>query len=272
VPVRRTVRGAGPFCAAVLLAVARPAGSETIPAYVAAAVDDPGRLDTDREHDSEQRPAEVLAFAGAKPGDKVANFMPGEGYFTKLLCKVVGDTGHVYAVSVPRAAAPATSGPEVAAPDAPDAAAAVRPGEPCTNVTVISLQPRMRPAPELHSDSGDPGWVYEYWTSVPAAENFVSPEPLDLIWSAEHYHDLRDKAFGSPDLLAVDKALLAALRPGGILVIEDQAAGAGPGVRHRETQRRKAAAKVKQEVIEAGFAFVAESGQAERFLLRFRKP
>src|SRR3546814_3520096 len=38
----------------------------------------------------------MLAFAGVKPGDKVADFMMGSGYFTRILAPAVGPNGEVY--------------------------------------------------------------------------------------------------------------------------------------------------------------------------------
>jgi predicted methyltransferase len=272
-------------CAAVLPAVAEPLLTDTIPAYVAAAVADPSRPDADRRRDVDRRPAQVIAFAEVKPGDKVADFNPGKGYFTRILCKVVGTEGRVYAIALAR-----PTGTTAAPAAESQATAAESSGQPCTNVTNSTLQPHLRPAPELHSDSGDPGWVYEYWSSSPAAESFAAPEPLDLIWTSESYHDLHNKGFGSPDMLVVDKALLAALRPGGILVIEDHAAAAGSGTRDTASLHRIAPQQVKEEVTQAGFVFVGESDvlhhaddrhtakahdmhdKTDRFLLKFRRP
>lgn len=287
-------------CATLLLVVAltlladRIPAADPIPAYIEAAVADPSRPDTDRQRDADRKPAEVIAFAGMKPGDKVADFMPGRGYFTRIFCKVVGDAGHVYAIAVPRPATapPVQNSPPPSAPSQSTSSAAAAPepaGQACTNVTASSLKMRLVPAPELH-DNGDPGWVYEYWSSSPAAENFTAPEPLDVIWTSENYHDLHNKAFGSPDMSMVDKALLAALRPGGILMIEDHAAAAGSATRDTATLHRIAAGQVKREVTEAGFVFVGESkvlhhtddphtadahdihDKTDRFLLKFRKP
>ena len=255
--------------------------ADPVPAYIASVIADPSRPDTDRQRDADRKPAEVIAFAGIKPGDKVADFMPGGGYFTRIFCKLVGDAGHVYAIVVPRpATAPAPTAPAVTEPAG---------GEACTNVTTSSLKMRLIPAPELHDDS-DPGWVYEYWSSSPAAENFVAPEPLDVIWTSENYHDLHNKAFGSPDMLKVDTGLLTALRPGGVLIVEDHAAARGSGARDTASLHRIAAEQVKREVLEAGFEFVGESkvlrhgndphtanahdmhDKTDRFLLKFRKP
>ena len=46
-------------------------------AAAAAAVAHPERPDADRARDAARKPAEIVAFAGVKPGDKVAEFAPG---------------------------------------------------------------------------------------------------------------------------------------------------------------------------------------------------
>src|SRR2546430_1446658 len=47
--------------------------------------------------DADRQPGALLAFAGVKPGDRVADFMSGGAYFTRLFSRIVGKTGHVYA-------------------------------------------------------------------------------------------------------------------------------------------------------------------------------
>src|SRR5207237_9339090 len=65
------------------------------------------------------RRALTVAFAGVKPGDQVAELIPGSGYFTRLLSAVVGPKGKVYAVAPPRR-------PDAPA-DQPDPAARLQP-------------------------------------------------------------------------------------------------------------------------------------------------
>jgi predicted methyltransferase len=262
--------------------------AQSIPDYITAAVADSNRPDTDRERDVNRKPTEVIAFAGLKPGDKVADFMPGRGYFTKIFCKIVGDTGRVYAISIPRQTPPAAAG--TASNSSSSVSTPPPPAPACNNVTSIRLQGINRPAPELHSSSDDPGYVYEYWSSRPAAESFAAPEPLDMIWTSENYHDLHNKGFGSPDMLLLDRALLAALKPGGILMIEDHAAMPKSGARDTDTLHRIDSEQVKKEAIAAGFEYIGESkvlrskddphtakahemhDKTDRFLLKFRRP
>jgi len=90
-------------------------------------------------------------------------------------------------------------------------------------------------------------------------------------------------------MLAVNKALFAALKPGGILIIEDHAA-ARSGTRDTETLHRIDPKQVKKEVTAAGFKLVGESNllrnsqdphtakahemhdKTDRFLFKFSKP
>jgi predicted methyltransferase len=104
------------------------AGSPAIPAYVSAAVADTGRSDTDRQRDALRKPEQVIAFAGIKPGDKVGELMPGKLYFTSIFCRVVGPSGHVYAMRM------TTAG------EAP-AAAPPPPPPPCANVSIDTQTP-----------------------------------------------------------------------------------------------------------------------------------
>src|ERR1700678_1034923 len=89
------------------LAATAACGSE-IPDLIAAAVADANRPDADKQRDENRKPAETLIFAGVRPGEKIAELVPGGGYFTRIFSKVVGGTGHVYAlVPAPSPTAPA---------------------------------------------------------------------------------------------------------------------------------------------------------------------
>src|SRR5262245_66492149 len=76
----------------------------SVPALAAdAAIDNavasPERTADDRERDAREKPAEVLAFAGVKPGMVVADIFSAGGYYTELLSGVVGPTGKVLAIN-----------------------------------------------------------------------------------------------------------------------------------------------------------------------------
>ena len=79
--------------AAILVAVPMVAAQAASYASLLASSERP---DADKARDADRRPAAVLAFAGVKPGAKVAELAPGGGYFTRLLTMAVGPNGHIY--------------------------------------------------------------------------------------------------------------------------------------------------------------------------------
>src|SRR5690348_16723793 len=114
-------RSAAAFVAAICLATLASAGADkpiAVPKAVAAAVADAARPQADRDRDADRKPAECIAFAGLKPGQRVADLIPGGGYFTRIFSGVVGPKGEVFAVAPPRR-------PD-APPDRPEPAAATR--------------------------------------------------------------------------------------------------------------------------------------------------
>ena len=221
------------------------------------AVADPARPEADRARDTERKPAESLAFAGVHPGEKVAELLPGGGYFTRLFSLVVGPKGKVYARV--RARQPQ------AAPDSPD------PGAP---IQAIAADPHY-------------GNVV---VSTMSIKELSLPEPVDLVWTSQNYHDLHNIPDG--DVAAFDKAVFDALKPGGVFIVLDHVAAAASGFRDTSTLHRIDPEAVKKEVLSAGFKFEAASevlhnaaddhtlkvfdpairGKTDQFILKFRKP
>ena len=122
----------------------------------------------------------------------------------------------------------------------------------------------------------------------------VSPLPsgLDAAFIRQNYHDLYDKFMGPVDVAAFNKAVFAALKPGGVYVVLDHTAAAGSGIGATDTLHRIDPARVKADVLAAGFKLDAESsilanasddhtknvfdpsvrGHSDQFLIRFKKP
>jgi predicted methyltransferase len=118
------------------------------------------------------------------------------------------------------------------------------------------------------------------------------PSGLDAVFIRQNYHDLYDKFMGPADVPAFNKAVFAALKPGGVFVVLDHVALAGSGIGATETLHRIDPARVKADVLAAGFELDAESsilanksddhskkvfdpsvrGHTDQFLYRFKKP
>jgi predicted methyltransferase len=128
---------------------------------------------------------------------------------------------------------------------------------------------------------------------VVSADPVNSPLPagLDAVFIRQDYHDLYDKFMGPADVAAFNKAVFAALKPGGVYVILDHAAAPGSGIEATDTLHRIDPARVKADVLAAGFKLDAESsilanssddhtqnvfdkavrGHTDQFLFRFKK-
>src|ERR1700722_15899241 len=90
-----------PFAAALLATVlfCAPAAAQSVPPAIAAAVADSGRPAADKERDATRKPAEIVAFAGVKPGMTVAELGSGAGYSPRILAKAVGPSGKLYVIA-----------------------------------------------------------------------------------------------------------------------------------------------------------------------------
>ena len=74
------------------------AAATTIYVQALAAAD---RTAQDRERDARDHPAEVLRFAGFRPGMKIADLFGGGGYYSEILEHVVGPHGQVLLLNNP---------------------------------------------------------------------------------------------------------------------------------------------------------------------------
>jgi predicted methyltransferase len=246
------------FMAAVAVVALSSAGwTAAPPAFdpqtYAAALADPVRTAEDRARDDARHAAETLDFAGVQPGWKVADMIIGGGYFTRLLSAAVGPEGHVTAWQPEQFIAfQASYGDSLTAADA------------LPNVDAI------------RSPIGAPEF----------------PAGLDLIFTAQNYHDLHLQPFPTDTASKVNAAAFAALKPGGRYVIVDHYAAAGSDLSVAHTLHRIDIEAVKREVTAAGFVLDGESdvlanaadprtanvfdgsirGHTSQFMLRFKKP
>jgi len=236
--------------------VAAPARAADIPPYIAAAVADPARPAADVARDAERKPAETLAFAGIKPGDRVLELVPAGGYYTRILSRLVGPAGNIYAFT-----------PSEILKVFPDAANSSR---------MIASDPQYSNVSVL----------------VMPTTAMVLPRNLDAVWTTQNYHDLHlAKFFPNLDMHVFNKAMFAALRPGGLYFVSDHDAEPGSGLRDNKLHRIDSEL-VRDEVREAGFTFDGETdllrdagdphtasvfdasirGHTDQFTFRFRRP
>jgi predicted methyltransferase len=237
-----------------------PAGETTAAvsassANIVAAVADTARPAADRDLDVYRKPADMLAFAGAKPGEKIGELIPGGGYMTRLFSKAIGPSGKLYVF----ASAPVAREGQ---PPPPAPIAAIT-GD-ATNYANVSV-------------------IITDFTRIPA------PEPLDLVWTSQNYHDMHNPG-RNLDIVAANKAVLGALKPGGLYIVLDH--NAGPGVTFDAKLHLIDPDLLKKEVLSAGFEFVGESKvlanpadphniaifdpsirhKTDQFILKFRRP
>jgi len=206
------------FLLAALL-LAAPLQAQKIPDNVAAAVAAPERSAADRERDARDKPAELLTFAGVKPGDKVADFFGGGGYWSELLARAVGPTGKV------------------------------------TLVNNVGYWGFARDDIKVRFKDGRLDQVAQRVVETPAMG--LGDGQYDLILIFMGYHDLYwvDEGSGWPkiDSDLVLKQLHAALKPGGHLLIVDHAAKEGTGSTAASDLHRIDEAFTKKDIASHGF-------------------
>jgi predicted methyltransferase len=247
------------------VADAAPAATSVAPADAAAAapsggadraqaiVDAADRTAADREEDASRKPAELLRFLGVGPGMKVADLGAGGGYLTELLARAVGPEGVVYGQNNK------VTIEKFVSKSWPERLA--RP----VNAKVVRVDREL----------DDP--------LPPEAKD------LDLVTIGFLYHDA---VWMKTDMDKMNRAVFAALKPGGAYVILDHAADEGAGTTVAEKLHRIEKQVVIDQVTGAGFKLDGEGtflanpqdprdtnvfdekirGKTDRFVLRFVKP
>ena len=199
-----------------------------------------------------RKPAETLAFAGVKPGMVVGEFYPGGGYFTRMLSDVVGPTGHVYGIE----------------------------------------NDKWKGAVEANAALLKEGRWQNVSMDVQPFGTVKFPKPLDIAWVTQNYHDLKIAKYGVVDTLAFDRAVYAALKPGGIFFILDHQGPPGLTPADIAKMHRINRDQVVKEVTSVGFKLAAEGdflrnpaddhskpifdpsirGHTDQYALKFVKP
>jgi len=204
---------------AALLASPPSFAAET-PAHIAAAVAAPERSDKDRERDQNDRPAEVMAFAGVEPGMTIADVFGGGGYWSELMARAVGPDGKVSLVN----------------------------NAPYQNFTRDDMKTRFAEGRLKDIER----------RTIETCDMKLGSARYDLILIVMSYHDLYyvDEEGGWPAIDADGflKQLHAALKPGGRLLIIDHAAAAGAGNKGAGEIHRIEESFAKKDIESHGFA------------------
>lgn len=187
------------------------------------ALADPKRKTHADAADERRKPGAMIAFAGVSPGDKVLDLIPGDGYWTRIFSKIVGPTGKVYAVWPQPYARTATG--------------------------------NVRQLRELSADK----YYGKIVTDVQAGTTLSAPEPLDIVWTSQNFHDYPDEFMGKGDPSEMAGNAFKILKPGGTFIVIDHMAKPGRGLADTDTLHRIDPAEVRKIVEAAGFRFDGES-------------
>jgi predicted methyltransferase len=222
------------------------------------AVNHPGRSAADLKRDPNEKPAEMMRFAGIKPGMSVVDVLAASGYYSELLSYVVGPKGHVLLLNNPAYDAFSNNG--------------------------------WRERIEQHHLAN-----VEHRT-VDMADMKLGSGTFDAAVLNKVYHDLYwvSPSDGWPkiDAGAVLDQLARALKAGGVVLVVDHSAKAGTGSSAAQDLHRIDETYMRKDFESHGFEFVAKSdafrrpddkrdeitykgpmvGKTDRFVYLFRKP
>ncbi len=127
---------------------------------------------------------------------------------------------------------------------------------------------------------------------APNYDSFTLPEPVDVVFTARNYHDLKITSYLMGDTVGMDRAAFNALRPGGVYIVIDHSAIAGTSDDQARPIHRIDQDVVRREVESVGFVYDGETqllrnpadprtasvfddsiqGHTDQFAMRFRKP
>jgi len=199
--------------------------TELTPERIATILASADRSATDRSNDLRRKPDQMLAFIGIRPGLVALDLSAGGGYTAELLARAVGPAGRVYGQSAPRGSD--NSG----RPSSPQALALRAKNSALANIIAV-VRPFEDPAPPEVASGG-----------------------LDLVTFMFNYHDLGHMGV---DRARMNKAVFAALKPGGLYVIADHAGRPGTGISESGTLHRIEEAFLRREVESAGFQQIGQ--------------
>jgi predicted methyltransferase len=218
--------------------------------HIVAAVASSKRPAEDRARDADRKPSEMLAFAGIAPGQRVADFIPGGGYFTRILSEAVGAGGKVYALIPP---------PNPQRPDDAFRAAAAQ----YANVEIVQQSFTTLSVPE-------PCDV------IFTAQNYhdLHLARLNLDWAAVNRQIFAALKPGGVYLVVDHSA-----KPGSDVGVADTLHRIDPAIVRRELEAagfvydgESSVLRNPADTLELGVFDPAIRGKTDQFVMRFRKP
>lgn len=190
----------------------------------AAFLADPGRPEADRADDAARKPAEVLAFADIRPGDRVLELEAGRGWYSDIISSAVGPTGRLI-IQYP---------PEFAY------------GDPAFKARTDAG--RLKNAEILKSHFDDLQQVAS--GSVDRVLWLLGPHEL-------YYVPPNTKGLGNDEKTYAE--IMRVLKPGGLFIAMDHAADAGAPVTIAQTLHRIDPSVVVSAAQSAGFKMLGRS-------------
>ena len=181
-----------------------------------------GRTDADRTRDRTSKPADVVAFAGVKPGMTVLDFFAGGGYYSEILSHTVGPKGKIWLYN--------------------------------NNAYIGFVKD------ELAERLKD-GRLKNIKQHTREADNMDLPDNhFDVVFMILAYHDFfYDDTNWSVDEDKVFRDVLKALKPGGVLLMVDHAAVEGSEDKAAQRLHRIDEVFTKKDVSARGFTFLKQA-------------
>lgn len=213
------------------------------------------RTSAEVERDANRRPVETLEFFGLRDDMKVVELLPGGGWYTKLLAPVLAENGEFYV-----------------------ALGTGRVAENLLGLDGFDQVGVLAEDAKIYRPEGSRSYVLEM--------DGLGVKDADIVFTFRNYHN-----FGPEGRAAMNNAVFAALKPGGIYAVVDH------NRRHMEpdnaeNRRRIDPVLAIREIQAAGFELVDFSdlhyrpddelryevgrktvtGNTDRWTLKFRKP
>jgi predicted methyltransferase len=226
--VRFTTRTHGAL--ALLLAATAAAGAVTTQAPtdpLAAAIASPARTPKFVARDVYRHPLETLQFFGLRPDQTVVEIWPGRGWYMEILAPYLHDRGKYYAAIE----APVAGGPT----EAQDNASVVR--------------------KRIADDPAHFGKVIITQLHPPQLTEICPPGTADVVLTFRNVHNWISEG----DQQAQFDAFFRALKPGGVLGVEEHRAKPGSSLEAMGKSGYVDEAYVKKLASNAGFRFDRES-------------